>query len=154
MTALLIHDYERPVQVHGYDEGVGEIKAFRTVSAVIAYDHPESGDTYMLVLHQAILIPQVENNLLSPLQMRDNDVCVNDDPKFMAPTPTESHHAIVINGIDQDQQPINIPMSLWGVILYFPSRKPTREEYEVSDTDLRLEMTVEEPEWDPRTTPF
>ena len=50
-TALLIHNYDRPVQVHGYDDGVGETKACRTVSAVIAYDHPDSGDTYMLVLH-------------------------------------------------------------------------------------------------------
>ena len=82
-NTLLIHDYDRPVQVHKYDEGVGEIESYRTVSAVILYDHPESGDTYMLVLHQAILIPQMENNLLFPLQMRDNDVRVNDDPKFM-----------------------------------------------------------------------
>ena len=50
-TALLIHDYDRPVQFHRYDEGVSEIEICRTVSAVIAYDHPESDDTYMLVLH-------------------------------------------------------------------------------------------------------
>ena len=91
-TALPIHYYDRTVQVHGYDEGVGEIEACWTVSTVIAYDHPESGDTYMLVLHQAILIPQMENNLLCPLQMRDNNVRVNDGPKFMALTPTDNHH--------------------------------------------------------------
>ena len=153
-TALLVNDYDMPVQVHGYDEGVGEIEACRTVSAVTAYDHPESEDTYMLVLHQTILIPQMENNLLRPLQIRDNDVRVNDELKFMALTPTENHHAIVINGIDQDQQPINIPLSIRGVISYFPSRKPTREEYEVSDPDLRIKMTVEDPEWDSRTTWF
>ena len=96
-TPLLIHDYNRPVQVHGYDEGVSEIEACWTVSAVIAYDHPELGDTYILVLHQAILIPQMENNLLCPLQMRDNDVRLNDEPKFMDPTPTDNHHTIVIN---------------------------------------------------------
>ena len=153
-TALLIHDYDRPVQVHGYDEGVGEIEACWTVSTVIAYDHPESGDTYMLVLHQAILIPQMENNLLCPLQIRDNDVRVNDEPKFMALTPTDNNHTIVINGIDQDQQPINIPLTIRGVISYLPSHKPTREEYEGSDTDLPLKITVEEPEWDPQTTRF
>ena len=128
-TVLLIHDYVRPVQVHGYDEGVGETEALRTVSAVIAYDHPESGDTYMLILHQAILITQMENNLLFPLQMRDNNVRVNDEPKFMVPKPTDNHHAIVIRGIYQDQQLINIPLSIKGVISYFTSRKPTREEY-------------------------
>ena len=125
-TSLLIHDYNRPVQVHGYDEGVGETEAFRTVSAVISYDHPESGYMYMLLLRQAILIPQMENNLVCPLQIRDNDVRVNYEPKFMVPVPTDNHHSIVIRGIYQDQQPINIPLSIKGVISYFPSRKPTR----------------------------
>ena len=80
----------------------------------------------MVVLHQAILIPQMENNLLCPLQIRDNDVRVNDKPKFMVLTPTYNHHAIVIRGIYQYQQPLNIPQSIKGVISYFPSRKPMR----------------------------
>ena len=86
--------------------------------------------------------------------MRYNDVRVNNEPNFMALTPTDNNHAIMINGIDQDQQPINISLSIRCVISYFPSRKPTRKEYEESDPDLRIEMTIEEPEWDPRTTPF
>ena len=86
--------------------------------------------------------------------MRKNDVRENDEQKFMALIPTENFHAIVINGIDQNQQPINIPLSIRGVISYFPLRKPTREEYEGSDPDLRIEMTVKEPEWYPRTTRF
>ena len=53
-TDLLIHDYDRPVQVHGYEEGVGETEACRTVSAVIPYDHPESGYTYMLLLFHLV----------------------------------------------------------------------------------------------------
>ena len=129
-TAPLIHYYTRTVKVHGYNEEVGEIEACQMVSAVIVYDHPESGDTYMLVLHQSILISQMENNLLCPLQMRDNNVRVNDEPTFMALTPTENHHAIVINRIYRDQQPINIPLSVRGVISYFSLRKHTREEYE------------------------
>ena len=153
-TALLIHDYARPVQVHRYDEGIGKTEAFRTVRAVISYEHPDSGDKYMLVLNQAIPIPQMENNLLCPLQIRDNDVRVNDKLKFMVLTPTYNHHAIVICGIYQDQQPLNIPLSIKGVISYFPSRKPMWEEYEGSEPELRIDMTVEEPEWDPRTTRF
>ena len=97
---------------------------------MIAYNYPELGDTYMLVLHQAILIPQMENNLLCPLQMRNNDVPVNEKPLIMVPKTTDNHHDIMIRVIDQDQQPVNIPLSIKGVISYFPSRKPTREEYE------------------------
>ena len=90
----------------------------------------------MMVLHQAILIPQTENNLLCPLQMRENGIRVNYELKFRVPTPMDNHHAIVINGIYQDQQPIKIPLSIKGVISCFPLRKPTREEYEVSEPDL------------------
>ena len=86
--------------------------------------------------------------------MTDNDVQVNDEPKFMVPTPTDNNHAIVVSGIYQDQQTINIPLSIKGVISYLPSLKPTRGEYEGSEPDFRIEMTVEEPEWDPRTTRF
>ena len=80
----------------------------------------------MRVLHQAIIITQIENNLLCFLQMRDNDVRVNGEPNFMVPIPTDNHHAIVINIIDHEQKPINISLSIKGVISYLPSRKHTR----------------------------
>jgi hypothetical protein len=81
-TALMIHDFERPVNVHGYNDKIGHARC-KTISAVLAYDHPTTGDTFMLVIHQAILIPSLKANLLSPMQMRDNDLRVNDEPKNM-----------------------------------------------------------------------
>ena len=54
----------------------------------------------------------MENNLLCHPHMRDNSVQVNDEPKFMVLTPMDNHHAIVINGIDQDQLLINLPSML------------------------------------------
>jgi hypothetical protein len=102
-TALVIHDFEQPVRVFGYDEAIGQATNFKTVSAVIAYIHPETGEKYMmLTIHQAILIPQMKANLLSPMQLRDNDLCVNDEPKYMALNPTNDHHAIVIPGKGDD----------------------------------------------------
>ena len=79
--ALLIHDYETPVHVHEYTEEVGQSSNCHIVSAVIAYDHPEMGDMYMLVIHQAILIPEMQNNLLCPMQLCDHGLAVNDEPK-------------------------------------------------------------------------
>ena len=81
--ALLIHDYDTPVHVHGYTEEVGRSSNCHVISAVIAYDHPETGDVYMLVNNQAILIPEMENNLLCPMQLRDHCLAVNDKPKYM-----------------------------------------------------------------------
>ena len=153
-TALLIHDFDRQVRVHGYDEAIGQAVNCRTVSAVIAYDHPETGEVYMLILHQAIMIPQMTVNLISPMQLRDNDFRVNDEPKYMVPNPTEDHHAIVAPVIDGDETPLRIPLSLKGVTSYFPSRKPTRHEWEQTALDLRIELTSESPEWDPGTDRF
>jgi hypothetical protein len=35
----------------------------------------------MIVIHQDILIPRMKANLLGTMQMRDNDVRVNDEPR-------------------------------------------------------------------------
>jgi hypothetical protein len=153
-TALIIHDFDRLVRVHGYDESVGEARECRTVSAVVAYVHPETGEEYMLVIHQAILIPQLSANLLSPMQLRDNDIRVNDEPKFMVPNPTDDHNAIVVPPQEGEDEPFRIPLSLTGVTTYFPTTKPTRQQWESIPLERQIELTYESPEWDPATDRF
>ena len=153
--ALLIHDYDTPVCVHGYTEEVAHSSNCRIISAVIAYDHPETGDVYMLVIHQAILIPEMENNLLCPMQLHDHGLAVNDKPKYMALNPTEGHHAITICGaVVGDEEALQIPLELHGVTSYFPTRKPTKEEYDNTADELQIELMAECPEWDPTSKQF
>ncbi len=151
-TALVIQDFDRPVRVYGYDKTVAEAKC-KTVSGVLAYDDPITKKTFMLVLHQALLIPRMKVNLISPMQVRDNDVHVNEEPKHMVWNPTNDHHAIVVYG-KEGEVVVRIPLSIHGVTSYFPSRKPTLEEYEASDLEDRLELTYESPEWEPKTKKF
>ena len=70
-TALVIHDYEQPIHVHGYTGEVLPDENCHVVSAVVAYDHPETGDTFMLAFNQAILINKLPTNLVSPMQLHD-----------------------------------------------------------------------------------
>ena len=94
-------------------------------------------------------------NLLSPMQLRDNDLRVNDEPKYMVPNPTDSHHAINIPLIgDNEDDSLLIPLSLKGVTSYFPTRKPTRHEYENSPLSSRIDLTSESIEWDPTSEHF
>ena len=153
-TALIIHDFERPVSVFGYKEDVSNTQHCRTVSAVVAYDHPETGDTYYLVFHQSIDIPGMKANLLCPMQVRVCDHRVNDEPKYMALTPTDEHHAIVLRTVEDDQDDLVIPLSLNGVVSYFPCRRPSREEWEQSGDSQRIDMTSEDLEWDPKSLDF
>ena len=65
--ALILHDYERPVNVIGYDSKQGAARNMRTVSAAVAYDDPNTGNIVILALHQAIFIPHLEVKLVCPL---------------------------------------------------------------------------------------
>jgi len=84
--ALIILDYQQPVNVVGYDKSLST-KTYATVSVVVAYDDPRTGRTLHLVIHQAIHIPHLDHHLLCHLQCRVNDVIVNDLPSFWHRTP-------------------------------------------------------------------
>ena len=152
-TALIAHDFERSVRVFGCNESAGKLTTAKTVTAVIACDHPETGETCMLIIHQATLVNAMKHNLSSPMQLRDNGLRVNDEPKHMVPTPTDYHHAISMPTGD-DGDPLIVPLSLSGVTSHFPTRKLTRQEWENTDLSLCLELTAEDPEWDPHMNRF
>lgn len=153
-TALVVEDLERSVRVYGYDDKAGAPKTCKTVNAVLAYDQPDTGETYMLMVHQAILVPHMRVNLLGTMQLRDNDVKINEEPKHMATDPTDDHHSISVPPTTQDDVPLRIPLLVHNVTSYFPTRKPTREEFESSELEMRRDLTYESPEWDPGTSRF
>ena len=151
-NALITHDYERPVHVTGYDKADGT-KKYRTVSGVIGYQDPATGRSHYLHVHQGIHMPQLEHNLLCPMQLRLNDVWVDEAPKFLAEDPTERTHAIEVPIGDDDS--LVIPLSLDGVTSYFPTFKPTIEQYEAAEEGDDLhEVTYAAPDWDPHDADF
>ncbi len=98
-NALILLDYNRPVIVEGNDPSLGT-KTYATVSEVLAYDDPVTGEVYHLVINQAIHIPHLNQHLLCPMQCRVNDVVVDDTPKFLVSDPTDSTHALTIKDPD------------------------------------------------------
>ena len=51
---LPIQNYNRPVDVSGcWDESQGSVEC-PTILGAVAYDHPVSGKTYILIYHQVI----------------------------------------------------------------------------------------------------
>ena len=98
---------------------------------MVSYTHSD-GMTYMLVIHQAILIPDVKVVLIFPMQLRDNDIKVNDEPKSMLEILTADCHALVISDLA-------ITLCLKGVVSYFIVTSLTAEEYERSPMVNRLE---------------
>jgi hypothetical protein len=98
--------------------------------------------------HQAVHVPTMDNNLLCPMQMRVNDVELQECPKFMEERPNDLLHSLRVT---QNGDELCVPFGLRGVTSYFPTRKPTTIELANCRT---FDLTSEEPEWDPSSSTF
>lgn len=149
-NCLVVHDYDRPINVTGYDPSGPIAKDLKTVSAALAYDDPLTGETVILMVHQAIHIPDLWHNLLSTMQVRLNDVIINETPRFLTDNATDLTHSLVIP-TDEYDTPYVIPLSIQVVTSTFPTRKPTVAEYEMLP---HLTLTSEDPPYDPYDPSF
>jgi hypothetical protein len=145
--ALIVQSYNWPVEVVGYDSQQG-LQTFKTVSSILAFDHPKDGQVYHLVFHQAIHMPQFDHHLLFPMQCRVNDVTVNNVPKFLTLFPTDNMHTIILQKPDNESNTLSFPLHLQGVMSYLLVWKPTMAEWETGDI-VRIDMTTENLDWDP-----
>jgi hypothetical protein len=133
------------VNASGYDPKGPMAMALKTVSAEMAYDVPGSGRVVIIIVHSAINLPHLPHNLLNPMQMRLNDVVVNETPKFQFANPTNLSHIIKVKG-DNMNDDLVIPLDLFGVVSCFTTIKPTQEEFYTCD---RYKLTYESPAYDP-----
>jgi hypothetical protein len=146
--AHVVLDHNQLENVTGYNQAQGST-TFKVLSAALAYASPTNGRTVILVLHQAVHIPELLVNLLCPMQMRVNDIIVNYVPRFLLKQQSATDHALVVTSVDHDS--MIIPLQLSGVTSYIPTCKPTPTEY---DSYVKYDLTYETPEWDPHTPDF
>jgi hypothetical protein len=146
---LVLNDFDSEVTVTGWDLE-GENQSLRNVSSAMGYTITQSGKTVLLIVHQRILSPTLNHNLLSTMQLRLHDVIVNETPKFQSLNPTNLSHSISVIGDNVDDILI-ITLELHGVVSCFPTFKPTQLEFETCD---RCELIYESPEYDPSATNF
>jgi hypothetical protein len=141
--ALVFNYCYREVTVTGCDPE-GETQSLRIISAALGYTIPQSGKTVLLIVHQSILIPTLNTNLLRTIQLRLHDVIVNETPKFQSLNLTNRSHSISVRGDNVDDVLV-ILLELYGMVSCFPTFKPTQEEFETCD---RYELTYEYPAYD------
>ena len=120
--ALIIGYTGRQVEVNPfsphYDSTTADI-----VDAALLYECPFTGQIYLFLVRNAIHVPAMSNNLIPPFIMREHGIAVRDTPKIQLKHPTEDDHAITF-----PDDGFRIPLSLWGIFSFFPTRKPTEQE--------------------------
>ena len=147
-----MHEYDRKFNVTGYDPIQPTAQSLRIVSAALAYDEPKIGEVTVLVLNQAINVPHLKHNLMSPFQMRLNDVKVNDTPFSITEIPTEETHTLIVTGAFVIEDELVIPLEVHSVSSVFPTGKPTTHEYDTCNR--RYELTYGAPDFDPSDPAF
>ena len=98
------------------------------VDAAIYYESPFDGREYVFVLHNALHCPSMKHNLLPPFMLREAGFAVSEVPKIQVDDPTVDDHAI-----RHPETGLRIPLSLWGIFSYFPTRKPKVSELQKSE---------------------
>ena len=144
----IIERTNKMINVSGFSKQLGKPLQVPVVNAAVAYDCDLTGQTYILVICNALYVPDMEVSLIPPMMMRLAGIQVDECPKFLAKTPNESHHSMYF-----PEHQIRIPFLLEGIISYIPSRKPTTKELEDNDGDYLL-LTPNLPEWDPHTDDY
>jgi hypothetical protein len=118
---LVVKETLKTVKVSSLLQSLGTVSKVPIVSAAMAYDDPRSGKVFILIVHQALHFKELKHCLLWPIQLRLNDVVINERPTFLTTRPTEHDHAITCGDL-------LIPLELHGVTSYFPCIKPSKEE--------------------------
>ena len=114
-------------------------KRIPIATVATAYDCPNSGATFVLIINEALYFGEsLPFSLLSPNQLRDNDVHVDERHRQHAPDS--------IFGISIPSEPLKIPFALDGVVAGFDTRPPSQDE--LDDVSCHVELTSDV-EWIP-----
>ena len=128
LNCLPVHYFEIPVDVSGWYANSGSVECL-IISRAIAYNHPISGQVYMLVYHQIIHCERLANHLMCPMQSHMAIININEHQKFLAEDPEYNTYAIIVSDLLNPNQPLIIPLVLKGVKNYLPYRKPRASGY-------------------------
>jgi hypothetical protein len=123
--------------VQGFHKSFEPIPEVSVATVATAWDDQNTGQTYILIIHQALYFGnQLDHSLINPNQIRVTGIPVCDDP----------YDQYRYLGIDMGD--IHIPFQADGSTIYFNSRVPTKEELE---TCPYLTLTDDE-DWDLTST--
>jgi hypothetical protein len=115
-TARVIEYTRKTCDVSPFSKEYDAMLNIPIVKAATAYDDPETRDTYILIMGQALYFgDRMENSLLCPNQMRANGVIVDDVPLHLAPT-DKAIHSIYI-----PDEGVRLPLKLFGCLSYLPT---------------------------------
>ena len=131
----------RECDVAPYSDQYEPLNGIPVVTGATAWTSPETGETQILVFHEALWFgDRLDHSLINPNQVRHFGVTLDDNP-FVGDMGIK---------FDPDDDAIDIPFSSMGTTIYFDSRTPTESELQTCPKVYLTSKT----EWDPRSVKF
>ena len=115
------------------------------VDAALKYECSYSGKVKILIIRRGLYVPSMTHNLLPPFMLREAGIHVNEVPKIHVTSPTEEHHPITFQETN-----FRIPLTLHGTFSYFPTSKPSTQEFEEPEDVYILRPTS----WNPHSDAY
>ena len=140
--ARIIRHTGNEVKVSGFSNELGNPLTAEIVDAAFCYDCEYTGETYLMIIRNAIYLRKMITNLIPPFMMRMAGLEINECPKFLAKRPTLEHHSIYF-----PDEELRIPLKIHGIISYLPVRSPSEDE--LTSLSTMLELTPQSSAWDP-----
>ena len=125
---IIFDDTGKTCTVNSFAKSAGSIEDVKIVDVAVAYDCPFSHKSYILLMRNALYVPELKMNLIPPFIMREGGLEVDECPKSQAQIPTVSNHSMYHKDHD-----LRIHFDLNGTCSCFDTRKPTSSELETCD---------------------
>ena len=104
--------------VSPYTDAYEPMKNVPICSGATAFRHPDTGETFILIIHEALWFgDKLDHSLINPNQVRSNGFRLSDDPFDI----TRDF------GLEVDHETL-IPFDVHGSIIYFESFVPSHDD--------------------------
>ena len=140
-NAYVWRDTGKTISVGGFSKALGRMSSVPIVDAMVTYECPYTNQSYLLVIHNALYVPENEDCYIAPFLMREAGLLVSDKAKQHCTEPTVEDHAVYVPA-----EELRISLAITGVVSYFSVRKPTESELQELP---HIDLTPGLPSWDP-----
>ena len=139
MNFIVLMYSGRECDVMAFTDSVGGVTNVPIVSGGTVWQCPETGECFLLIIHEALWMPdQMPDTLINPNQLRSEGVVCQDNAWV--------DRLYIKASTEDDSQEITIPMTLEGNNVTFRTRTPCEDEIH---SLRRIHLTSQRP-WDPR----
>ena len=94
MHVYILNYIGRTAEMSPFTSSYDAMKNVPIVDAIIAYDCPLSGKTYLLVFHNSLFVSSMTHNFIPPFILRETNKLFNEVPKIHSHDPDETTHSI------------------------------------------------------------